>query len=110
MNRPALLDFDEARRQLLELAQPLALRDDEFEVLPTHEALDRVLARDRVSTLDVPPMDNSQMDGYAVRSADAIAGRVLQLAGEQPAGLDLGTVVEPGTAVRVFTGAPLPVW
>jgi molybdopterin molybdotransferase len=48
------------------------------------------------------------MDGYAVRAQDALAGAVLRVTGEQPAGLDLGTVVEEGTAIRIFTGAPLP--
>jgi molybdopterin molybdotransferase len=86
MNRPALLDFDEARRQLLDLAQPLALRDGEFEVLPTNEALDRVLALDQVSTLDVPPMDNSQMDGYAVCAADLIAGQPMTVSQRIAAG------------------------
>ncbi len=107
MNRPALLDFDEARRQLLELAQPLALRDDHVEFLPTNEALDRVLARDQVSTLDVPPMDNSQMDGYAVRAADLIAGQPMAVSQRIAA----GGVPEPlsvGTTARIFTGAMVP--
>jgi molybdopterin molybdotransferase len=107
MNRPALLDFDEARRQLLDLAQPLALRDDEFEVLPTREALDRVLARDQVSTLDVPPMDNSQMDGYAVRVADLTAGQPMAVSQRIAAG-EVAAPLAAGTAARIFTGAMLP--
>ena len=107
MNRSALLDFDEARRQLLELAQPLALRDDEFEVLPTYEALDRVLARDQVSTLDVPPMDNSQMDGYAVRVADLTAGQPMAVSQRIAAG-ELAAPLAAGTAARIFTGAMMP--
>jgi molybdopterin molybdotransferase len=62
-----------------------------------------VLAR-----ISLPRFDNSSMDGYAVRAADAVAGGVLRVAGEQPAGPDLGLKVEPGTAVRVYTGAPIP--
>ena len=107
MNRPALLDFDEARRQLLELAQPLALREGDFEVLPTNDALDRVLARDQVSTLDVPPMDNSQMDGYAVRAADLIAGQPMAVSQRIAAG-EVAAPLAAGTAARIFTGAMVP--
>ena len=107
MNRPALLDFDEARRQLLELAQPLALREGDFEVLPTNDALDRVLARDQVSTLDVPPMDNSQMDGYAVRAADLLAGQPMAVSQRIAAG-EVAVPLAAGTAARIFTGAMVP--
>jgi molybdopterin molybdotransferase len=107
MNRPALLDFDEARRQLLELAQPLALREGDFDVLPTNDALDRVLARDQVSTLDVPPMDNSQMDGYAVRAADLLAGQPMAVSQRIAAG-EVAAPLAAGTAARIFTGAMVP--
>lgn len=107
MNRPALLDFDEARRQLLELAQPLALREGDSEVLPTNDALDRVLARDQVSTLDVPPMDNSQMDGYAVRAADLLAGQPMAVSQRIAAG-EVAAPLAAGTAARIFTGAMVP--
>ena len=107
MNRPALLDFDEARRQLLELAQPLALREGDFEVLPTNDALDRVLSRDQVSTLDVPPMDNSQMDGYAVRAADLVAGQPMAVSQRIAAG-EVAAPLAAGTAARIFTGAMVP--
>jgi molybdopterin molybdotransferase len=107
MNRSALLDFDEARRQLLELAQPLALREGDFEVLPTNDALDRVLARDQVSTLDVPPMDNSQMDGYAVRAADLLAGQPMAVSQRIAAG-EVAAPLAAGTAARIFTGAMVP--
>jgi molybdopterin molybdotransferase len=107
MNRPALLDFDEARRQLLELAQPLALREGDFEILPTNDALDRVLARDQVSTLDVPPMDNSQMDGYAVRAADLVAGQPMAVSQRIAAG-EVAAPLAAGTAARIFTGAMVP--
>jgi molybdopterin molybdotransferase len=107
MNRPALLDFDEARCQLLELAQPLALREGDFEVLPTNDALDRVLARDQVSTLDVPPMDNSQMDGYAVRAADLVAGQPMAVSQRIAAG-EVAAPLAAGTAARIFTGAMVP--
>jgi molybdopterin molybdotransferase len=68
MNK-GLLTVDEALEVLLAGARPVA----EVEAVPTLEAGGRVLARAQVSTLDVPPMDNSAMDGYAVRSADVPA-------------------------------------
>ena len=71
-------------------------------------ALGRVLAEDVKSLVDVPPLDNTSMDGYAVRTADTkTAGQVLTIAQRIPAG-SIGTVLEPGTAARIFTGAPVP--
>src|SRR6266480_3361864 len=65
MNK-GLLSVDEALAQLLAGAKPV----ETIEELPTLEATNRVLARSQRSTMDVPPMDNSAMDGYAVRTAD----------------------------------------
>ena len=68
-------------------------------------AAGRVLAQDLVSTLDVPPCDNSAMDGYAVRAADAAAA--LPVSQRIPA----GSVPQPllaASAARIFTGAPVP--
>jgi molybdopterin molybdotransferase len=71
------------------------------------EALGRVPAQPTVvAAHDVPPFANSAMDGFAIRSADGVAPR--RLAGEVRAGGPLGAAVEPGTAVRIMTGAPLP--
>src|SRR3954466_4664933 len=99
MNR-GLLSVDEALAQML--AEAHAVR--EVEEVPTLEATDRVLARAQRSTIDVPPMDNSAMDGYAVRIADGARLRVAQriMAGS------VGKALEPGTAARIFTGAPIP--
>jgi molybdopterin molybdotransferase len=67
-----------------------------------------VLAEDVVSTLDVPPADNSAMDGYAMRVADVpMAGTVLPISQRIAAGHP-GTPLQPGTAARLFTGAPVP--
>ncbi|HSU77866.1 MAG TPA: hypothetical protein VLI89_12380, partial [Burkholderiales bacterium] len=62
-----LLSVDDALSQMLARARPLA----DVEDVPTLEATGRVLARAQRSTMDVPPLDNSAMDGYAVRVADA---------------------------------------
>jgi molybdopterin molybdotransferase len=103
MNRPALLDFDEALRQLLALARP----PEGIETLPTQAALDRVLATDQVSGLDVPSMDNSQMDGWAVRIADLRPGTPLPVSQRIPAGA-VAAPLAAGSVARIFTGAMLP--
>jgi len=96
-----LLSVDEALQQLLAAAKPVA----EIEDVPTLDATKRVLARSQRSTMDVPPMDNSAMDGYAIRVAEA-SGR-LKVAQKIMAG-SVGRALEPGTAARIFTGAPIP--
>jgi molybdopterin molybdotransferase len=95
-----LLSVDDALGRMLERAAPVA----EIEEVPTLEATHRVLARAQRSTMDVPPMDNSAMDGYAVRIAD---GPELKVAQKIMAGA-VGRPLEPGTAARIFTGAPIP--
>src|SRR5262249_40897174 len=79
----------------------------ESEELPTMQAAGRVLARDQASTMDVPPMDNSAMDGFAVRLSDLSPEKKLRVAQRIPAG-SVGRPLEPGTAARIFTGAPVP--
>ena len=104
MTRPALLSLDDALPQLLALAHPLATA----EKVSTFEADGRVLAHDVMSSLQVPPQDNSSMDGYAVRVADcAQAGAVLRVTQRIPAGTH-GTQLNAGEAARIFTGAPIP--
>jgi molybdopterin molybdotransferase len=103
MNK-GLLSVDEALEVLLAGARPVA----GVEEVPTLEATGRVLARAQVSTMDVPPMDNSAMDGYAMRMADVKAPDArLKVAQRIQAG-SVGRALEPGTAARIFTGAPIP--
>ncbi len=103
--RPALQSLAEALQRLLGAVEPLAAVD----TLPTAEALGRVLAADVVAALDVPPADNTSMDGYALRAADvARPGTVLPVAQRVPAGV-VGAVHQPGTAARIFTGAQIPL-
>jgi len=100
----SLLSFDEALYKLLAVARPVG----EIEAVDTVAAAGRVLARAQSSGLTVPPLDNSAMDGYAVRTADvAAAGARLPVAQRIPAGA-VGTPLVPGAAARIFTGAPLP--
>lgn len=96
--------FEDMRAALLAAATPLST----VEQVPTAEALGRVLAVDQISSLDVPPLDNSSMDGYALRCADVPnAGTRLVVAQRIPAG-SVGHTLAPGTAARIFTGAPIP--
>lgn len=99
-----MLSAAEALDLLLSAARPIT----ESENIPTLEANGRVLAHDQVSQLNVPPMDNSQMDGYAVRAADCTTGNaVLHVAQRIPAG-QVGEPLQAGTAARIFTGAMIP--
>ena len=100
-----MLSPADAARLILEHLRPLPA-----ERRPLREALDLVLAEDVASPMDLPPWDNSAMDGYAVRGAD-VAGRSridLAVVETVPAGRFPTKPVGPGEATRIFTGAPLP--
>src|SRR5574337_972405 len=102
--RSELLSFEEARARLLAQARVVP----EVEELDTLVACGRVLAADQVSTVTMPPWDNSAMDGYALRVEDVPApGTRLPVSQRIPAG-SVGKPLLPGTAARIFTGAPLP--
>ncbi len=80
---------------------------------PLTEADNSVLAQEIVASHDVPPFDNSAMDGYAVCAEDIVsAGKEnpvrLELIDEQPAGKSTDVIVTPGTAIKIMTGAPVP--
>jgi molybdopterin molybdotransferase len=94
----------EALNHLLSQAKPEA----EVEVVSTQDALGRILASDILSQVDVPPMNNTQMDGYAVRVADVqAAGQSFVVSQRIPAG-HVGTELASGTIARIFTGATIP--
>ena len=106
MNAPRqpLKALDEALPELLAHAKPLA----KTELVVTFYADGRVLAQDIVSHLQVPPQDNSSMDGYAVFCGDvAQAGAELAVSQRIAAGTS-GQPLQRGTAARIFTGAPIP--
>lgn len=101
---PGLMPLDEALATLLARAQA----STEVQSVATFDADGRVLAQDLVSELQVPPHDNSAMDGYALRVADVPqAGGVLPVTQRIAAGSS-GAPLQPGTAARIFTGAPVP--
>jgi molybdopterin molybdotransferase len=101
--RAPLKSLDEALAELIAQVQPLI---DQEEV-PLFAADARVLAQDLVSPLQVPPQDNSSMDGYAVRCADLAAGLALPVSQRIPAGA-CGSALAASSVARIFTGAPIP--
>lgn len=108
-NTPVALSYHEALRTILGNAGSLSV-----ERIAVSEAIDRALAEDARSTVDVPPWDNASMDGYAIRSQDAAAASEtqpvsLRVTGTIAAGGDASRhTVASGTAVRIMTGAPVP--
>lgn len=94
--------------EALDLLISQAKAVDEYEEVSVTQCLGRILAKDAISLVDVPPLDNSQMDGYALRSADINAsGLVLEVSQRIPAG-SVGQPLKLNTVARIFTGAPIP--
>ena len=105
MTKPPMLTAQQALDHLLSHAKPVA----ENESVPMQASLGRVLAENVNSLVDVPPLDNTSMDGYAVRTADTQnPGSILKIAQRIPAG-SIGTELQAGTVARIFTGAPVPL-
>lgn len=103
-----MISVDEALEAILRHVNPL-----DSQITHITEALGRVLAEDIVSTIDIPPFANSAMDGYAVRSEDIASAApeapvVLEVIAEVAAGAVPDRPVQPRTAVRIMTGAPVP--
>jgi molybdopterin biosynthesis enzyme len=104
-----LISIEEARARVLDVARPV----EGTEVLPRHLASGRVLAKDVVSTMEVPPFARAAMDGYAVKASDTVgAGRykpvALRVSGCVLAGQVPESKVGDGAAVEIATGAPIP--
>ncbi|MBT1076178.1 molybdopterin molybdotransferase MoeA [Geobacter grbiciae] len=96
--------FTEARNIILDRVTPLGI-----ERVGILEAAGRVLAEEVVAPWEMPLCDNSAMDGFAVRAADCAAiPATLKVTGYIPAGGEVTGAVEPGCAIRIMTGAPLP--
>ena len=102
--RGSLRSLDEALAELLSYAHPPL----SSETISTFEADGRVLAADAVSALQVPPHDNSAMDGYAMRASDVPSDDTVLRVSQRIAAGSIGTALEVGTAARIFTGAPMP--
>jgi len=103
-----MLNFEEALARILSAIPPPAT-----EIVPLNRACGRISAETVASPIDLPPFDNSAMDGYAVRSKDVASANPaqpvrLRLTGRVAAGETFGGEAGPGTCVRLFTGSPLP--
>jgi molybdopterin molybdotransferase len=103
-----MLGLEEAQQKIIGQIQPLGA-----EAVPLASSYGRILVETILSPVDLPPLDNSAMDGYAVRSADltgasAQAPARLQVTGRVAAGGIFSGTVQPGTCVRLFTGSALP--
>ncbi|HEX5975336.1 MAG TPA: gephyrin-like molybdotransferase Glp [Rubrobacteraceae bacterium] len=98
-----LIEHPEAVRLVLENTHRLPADD-----VPLVEARGLALAEDLVARFDSPPFDNSAVDGYAVRSADAEVGRTFRVVDEAPAGRPAAKSVGEGEAIKIFTGGVIP--
>jgi len=103
-----VISVDQALKKVLEHVEIL-----EAEERPILDCLGQVLAEDVFSAINIPPMDNSAMDGYAIRAADTRGAgpkspRILRVIDTVAAGAVARLRVEPGTAIRIMTGAPIP--
>ncbi len=106
--KSAMISVEEALARILSHVN--LLEPEEQQIL---DALGQVVADDVVAPLDIPPLDNTAMDGYAVRAADTTGADesspvALRVVGELAAGYVFDGEVTPGTAVRIMTGAPMP--
>jgi len=100
---PALMPVCDAVSAALALAAPVT----ETEEVPLHAALGRCLAAPVLARANLPRFDNAAMDGYALRCADLPGGGDLPVIGSCTAG-DAPVSLPPGTAMRIYTGAPIP--
>ena len=105
----SMISVEDARERILAVFSRL-----EIERKPLLDALGQVLAEDIVAPFDIPPLDNTAMDGYAVRAADTTGAteaspKQLRVIADLAAGYVLDTPVGPGEAVRIMTGAPMPL-
>ncbi len=99
-----MLSAAELLQELLARARPLI----DSEMIPIERARGRIASRGVASRVTVPPLDNSAMDGYAVRTADCTAPGITLKVAQRIAAGRVGRPLPPGTAARIFTGAPIP--
>ena len=98
-----MITVEQALSHILNLVDPL-----DMEMVSLNQAAGRILAKDAVACRDQPPFASSAMDGYAVKSEDMSDGAILNIIGESAAGSRFDGIVTSGSAVRIFTGAPVP--
>jgi len=104
-----LISRNEAVKTFLDSIKPVS----RVEIIPIEKAVGRVLAKDLVANMDVPPFDRAAMDGYAVRAEDTYGAsefdpKILKLVGVLRAGESTDKCIEPGECIRIATGCPIP--
>ncbi len=101
-----LMPVDEVDRLIVQRVAPVA----ETEMVTLSAAAGRVIGRDMAAPVDLPPFDNSAVDGFAVshRDLDPAAETRLGIVDRVAAGHSATRALAPGTAIRIFTGAPMP--
>ena len=98
-----MISVDEALSRVLSLAGP-----PKPETIPLSQSLGRVMVEPAVAQLTQPPFNAAAMDGYAIRDAEARKGTTFEVIGQAAAGHPWQGEIKPGTAIRIFTGAPVP--
>jgi molybdopterin molybdotransferase len=104
LNGLLVISEEEAREKILSAVSPLPATE-----VSLGDALDCFAATDLFATIPLPPFDNSAMDGYAVVANSAGKNARLKIVGEQPAGVSKNLTLSAGKAIRIFTGAPIPI-
>jgi molybdopterin molybdotransferase len=101
---PSLMPIEQAMQLIMDTISPFS----EVTNCDINEALDRVIAQDIISPINVPAYDNSAMDGYALRYADFLTTKTLTQVGKSFAGNSFEGVMQLGQCVRIMTGAQIP--
>ena len=101
---PGLLPFEQAMEKMLSAIKPIS----DTELISLSQALNRVLASDISSPLNVPPHNNSAMDGYAFKVESLRTNNKLKMVGRSMAGEPFSGVCKLGECIRIMTGAKLP--
>src|SRR5439155_9142601 len=104
MEYSGVISEEEARAKILSAVAPLPTTE-----VSLGDVLDRFAATELFAIIPLPPFDNSAMDGYAVVAKSAGKNARLKIVGEQPAGISKDLSLLEGEAVRIFTGAPMPI-
>lgn len=99
-----MIPVEEAKKLILKNTSSLSAAR-----IPIAESLGSILSEDVISPLNLPPFDQSAMDGHAILFSDYIQNNKIKIEGEVPAGKFFKKKLLPGQAVRIFTGAPVPV-
>ncbi len=98
-----MIELEEARKRILDVISPV-----KSETIELSEIQGRILAENVIAPINLPPFDNSAMDGFAVRASEATTGARLKSIAEVAAGTFFADEVCEGECVRIFTGSPMP--